>query len=426
MTAPALHLAVPVGMIAAGLLAGCASPTYVDKGEGDAVTLGLNDVTFQVHESYKKSPPDCVAVLPFTVKSPSDHPVAAEDVAKVRQSFYAHLSVQSKRTVKLERVDHELAEARDDRKALGERLKCGAVIEGQVSEYGNTFLAVYSRVAVGIEVRMIRVADNEVLWEGSHVAVSHGGSIPLDPVGLAMGMVDAASNMRDEQVLRVTDDVARRLVSTIPDNRVAALDDPGDPVPRIAASDPTDTPIPTPTIPPDDLALSEKLLADGDLAGALNAVNRALAANPTIAKGWFVKGRILMLEQDYAGAEPAIVKAVAMDRGNTKYLNALGAINAANGKADRALAAYRMALSADPADGFAWYNTAVIHYNQGNTVEAADGFYAAGLSYVKAADYVKAERALTDLNGLAKTGLPLSKKVKTLEDAIAAKTRSQS
>ena len=304
-----------------------------------------------------------------------------------------------------------------DHKALAERTKCPALMEGQITEYGSTFLGLYSRVAVGVDLKMVRAADGAVLWEGHHTASSNGGSIPLDPVGVAMAVADAASNMRDEQILRVTDDLARRLVSTIPDNKVVAMDDPVSEPPKLVQQHPVQAP------PVDDVAAGEKLLADGDHAGALAAADRAVTADPNRADGWFLMGRVLMLDKDYKGAEPAILKAVALDRGDAKYLNALGAVNAEKGATDRALAAYRMAVDADPTDGFAWYNAAVLHYNAGDPTEAADGFYAASLAYLKTADYAKAERALTDLKDIAKSGIPVQAKVQTIEDALSDLTR---
>lgn len=399
-------------------LAGCASPSFVDKGQGDDERglPGLSEVVFRVQDVYKASPPDCVAILPLTVKDPTDPVATPEEAAKVRLSLYAHLATQSKRGVRLERIDRILAETKG-RKVLGERLKCGAVLEGEITEYGSTFLGIYSRVAVGIDLKMTRTSDGALLWEGRHTAVSHGGSVPLDPIGVAMGVADAASNLRGEQILRVTDDVARRLVSTIPDNKVVALDDP--------ETEPTKAPSPQPTQAAlaDDLAVGEKLLAHGDDAGALAAADRAIAADPGRSKAWFLKGRVLMLERDFDGAEPAILKAVALDRTNASCLNALGAVNAQKGATDRALAAYRMAIDVDPADGFAWYNTAVIHYNAGDPVEAADGFYAAGLAYLKAADFTKAERALGDLKDLSNSGIPVQAKVRTIQDALSDLTR---
>jgi len=395
------------------LLAGCAEPNYVDQ-SADVPSVGLGpDVTFQVTDAFKASPPDCVAILPLTIKDGIQPLPAAEDAAKVRLSLYAHLSIQSKHGVRLERIDHVLAEVKDDRKALAEQIKCGALIEGEVTEYGSTFYGLYSRVAAGVDLKMTRAVDGVVLWQGHHTAVSHGCTLPLDPVGIAMGVVDAAGNMRDEQILRVTDDLTRRLVSTIPDNTVAALDDPMPEAAKLMA----------PVIVADDVLTGEKLLAEGDHAGALAAANRAIAADPNRADAWFLKGRVLMLDRDFSNAEPAIMKAVALNGGNAKYLNALGALNADKGATERALAAYRMAINADPADGFAWYNSAVIHFAAGNPSEAADSFYGAGLAYLKTGDYAKAERALADLRDLGKSGFPVQTKIKTIEDALSDMTR---
>ncbi len=403
-------LPVTLALIA---ITGCASPSYINKGEGETGWLGMNEVVFQVNDAYKANPPDCVAILPLTIKTPSQPMATPEDAAKVRLSLYAHLATQSKREVRLERIDHVLNQVKGDRKALAERIKCGTILEGEITEYGTTFLALYSRVAVGIDLKMVRAADGMVLWEGHHTAASHGGTIPLDPVGVAMGVLDAASNIRDEQILRVTDDLARRLVSTIPDNRVVALDDPVNEPPKQIQQ----------AAPADDLAVAEKLLAEGDHAGALVAADHAIAADPNRSGAWFIKGRILMLDRDYTQAEPAIIKAVALDRGNARYLNALGAVNAAKGANDRALAAYDMAISADSANGFAWYNSAVIHHNAGHPTEAADAFYGAGLAYLKTGDTAKAERALTDLKDIAKSGIPVQTKIRTIEGALTDLTR---
>jgi tetratricopeptide (TPR) repeat protein len=259
-----------------------------------------------------------------------------------------------------------------------------------------------------------------VLWEGRHVAISHGGSVPLDPVGIAITLFDAASNvLGEEQILRVTDDLSRRLVSTIPDSKVTALEDPA-PVEAVKAPPP-----PSPA-PLDPVAEAERLLAQGDHAGARAAADKALAADPNRADAWFMKARLAILERDYAQAEPAILKAVAHDRGNARYLNALGVVNAEKGLPERALAAYRMAIDAEAGNGFAWYNTGVLLINAGNPAEAADAFYGAGLAYIKAGDYAKAERALSELKDLGNAGIPAGPQIKTIEDALSDLTRRKS
>ena len=378
------------------VLTSCTRPNYVDQGAGDQDGLIGQDVTFQVLDAYKSSPPDCIAILPLSAPTP-------EQGAVVRQSLYAHLAIQSKRGVRLELVDHALAEAKGNVADAAKRLHCDAVIQGSVTDYGDRFLLVYSRVSVGVDLTMVRAADGEPLWRGRHVAVSLGGSLPLDLVGVGMSVADAVGNVTNqEQVLRLTDDVARRLVSTIPDNRVTALDEPAVIVPV-----------------PDDLAVAERLLAQGDAAGAMHMVQAVLdRGDGPDGAAWFLKGRLLLLDHDYSAAEAALIRAVALGGRRAEYMNALGVVATAKGDADRALAAYQMALDVDKSDGFAWYNSAVIHSQARRWGQSADCFYGAGLAYLKAKNYALAERCIGDLKGLSARNVPVQDKIKFLQDAL--------
>lgn len=378
-----------VALILPLLLAACSTPAYVDQGKAErAGALDLNPVLFQVHPAFGAAAPDCVAILPLAVAETGEPRATVADAARVRLSLYAHLLTQAKRGIRPERVDKVLAEVGGDRNTLGRRLNCAALMEGTVTEYGITFLGLYSSVTVGADLRLIRAADGAPLWQGRHVAANRDGGLPLDPVGLAMGLYGAIDNIRDEQVLRVTDDLARRLVSTIPDTASLALDDPGETPPvAVAVTDP--------------LAEAQRALAAGDHKAALAAAEQAIAADGGNAEAWFLKGRVLMLDGDGMAAEKAIVKAAALDRNNPRILNALGALAADRGDAPRALAAYRMAVDAAPANGFAWYNSAVLLAETGDPAEAADAFYAAALAYLKSGDPARTERALGQLRRLS-------------------------
>ncbi|MGE5517064.1 MAG: tetratricopeptide repeat protein [Bacteroidota bacterium] len=389
-------------------LAACSTPAYVDQGKAErAGVLDLNPVVFQVHPAFGPAAPDCIAVLPLAVAESGEPRPTGADAARVRLSLYAHLLTQAKRGIRPERVDKVLAEVKGDPVALGQRLNCAALMQGTVTEYGSTFLGLYSSVTVGADLRLVRAADGAVLWQGRHVAANRDGGVPLDPVGLAVGLYGAIDNIRDEQVLRVTDDLARRLVSTIPDTAPLALDDPGE-TPPVAAR------------PADPLAEARHALAAGEYKVALVAAEQAIAADGGNAEAWFLKGRVLMLDGDGTAAEKAIVKAAALDRHNPRILNALGALAADRGDAPRALAAYRMAIDAAPANGFAWYNSAVLLAEGGEAAEAADAFYAAALAYLKSGDPARAERSLGQLHRLS------DPRTATVETALARWSREAS
>ena len=455
------------------MLSGCASPSFVDKGKGDSSGNPFNDVLFQVHDAYKAAPPDCVAVLPFETSSEdSDEGITVDQTETVRRAFYAHLAPHGKRDIELPRINFVLSKIDDaektDLKIIAKKLNCGALVRGQVTEYGSNFYGVYSKVAVGADLKLLRASDGVILWEGSHVAQSHGGSVPLSPIGLAMGIFDASNNVREEQIYRIIDDLARRLVSTIPDDRIAVLDEPLTPV-NVASSEPEQkagsvedfmasleskpkdeqkasileaikdgrfgenqlSPLydKLTAISPDDATVHSSyanyLIDQGDYAGALKKAETSLALNDLDHSTHFLKGRVLIKLDNLDAADKAIVKAAALDDTNAGYLNGLGYVNSLRGNDDRALAAYRIAIQRDPSNGFAYYNTGVTLNNLGDTEEAADAFYGAGLAYIKTGNYGPATKALSDLKELAESGIDRTQEIKTLEDALLSLTNGE-
>ncbi|NQU58234.1 MAG: tetratricopeptide repeat protein, partial [Rhodospirillales bacterium] len=301
---------------------------------------------------------------------------------------------------------------------------------------------------------------------GKHVAQSHGGSVPLSPIGLAMGIVEASNNVREEQIYRIIDDLARRLVSTIPDNQIAVLDEPLSPL-KVASVKPEPKPASIEdfmasldnksvdeqktalleaikderfgedqavslydklvAVAPDDpsghSSYATYLVDQGDYSGALKQAEQSLVLDDKGHATQFLKGRILIKLDDLDGADQAMVKAAAFDEGNTEYLNGLGYVNSLRGNDDRALQAYEMAIQRDPANGFAYYNTGVTRQNLGDLEEAADYYYGAGIAYIKTEKYGPATKALTDLKELAKSGIDRSEEIKTLEDALLSLTK---
>ncbi len=174
------------------------------------------------------------------------------------------------------------------------------------------------------------------------------------------------------------------------------------------------------------MAIATWRLAEGDPAGALAAAKRASALDPKRGAAWFLQGRVLILQRSYASAEPPILKAVALEPGNARYLNGLGALNALRGARDRALAAYRMAIDADSADGFAWYNSGVLYLGANRPRDAADAFYGAGLAYLKTGDTARAEDAARQLEALSRQGVRCDADIAILRNALTQSSAARS
>ncbi len=212
-------------------ISGCAiSPTYVNDGdvsENKLDEVSLNPVHYKIEKSFKQSPPQCVAILPLRnalekeVVSEQDKKyklieLTAEGLEQLRWSLYSQLAPYAYRDVELAVVNKVLKHTsnKTDYAALGKALNCDAFLIGEVTDYHSGFFGVYSQTSIGVNMKLIRAKNQKVLWEGSHVATNRGGSVPLTPVDIVMGLYSATENLSEEQLVRVKDDVFRRLLST--------------------------------------------------------------------------------------------------------------------------------------------------------------------------------------------------------------------
>jgi len=186
----------------------------------------LFEGTYAADPFMKKNMPRTVAVLPFVNEAESQ-----KGSEEVRRGFYNHFSSLPFTDMQLQRVDSMLrkADLMDDPKALakktpqelGKILGVDAVVYGTVSNFDKLFLALYSQVSVGAEVRMYDTKTGHFLWSGKHTARTHEGGVATTPVGLIATVIATALNVRDIQLLRACDDLFRDMVKTIPAPTIA-------------------------------------------------------------------------------------------------------------------------------------------------------------------------------------------------------------
>lgn len=202
-------------------------PTYineatVDLKQSDQVSVS-NPVHFKFSPVFHHSPPKCIAVLPFKKQNqsallPKSVPdISQLELSQLRRVLYSHLAPHSFQDVELARVDKAIAQYGDlpvSYSRIANHLSCDSLLIGEVTDYETHFLGVYSRTSVGIKLKLMRASDQTILWQGRHVASSHADSLPLTPVDIAMGLYSASSNVSDEQIIRVGDDLFRRLLVT--------------------------------------------------------------------------------------------------------------------------------------------------------------------------------------------------------------------
>jgi hypothetical protein len=163
---------------------GCSTPAYVDKKDEGVSSYWPNKVEFQRNASVIEA--DCVSLIPFE----------GDKGGRLTKAFAAHLSVKAPIST-----------------------GCSVTLQGSVKTYRSDNAIVASRTAAGVNATL--VSDGKLLWSGEHTATMWGGGLPLDPFSALFSIVSAADNAREEQMSRVSDDLARRLVMTMPEFQLA-------------------------------------------------------------------------------------------------------------------------------------------------------------------------------------------------------------
>lgn len=206
--------------LAAFILQGCAA---INKGIGGKLS-GLDQKADELELSpdFEKNSPITVAILPF--ENVTDKKEAIEIV---RRSFYNHFASKKYHDVELHKVDTILMETGlyEDQKylklspeKLGNLMGADSIVYGKITEFSRVFLGVYSNIYVQLEAKLINTSTGEVLWRAKHRTVNHEGGVSFNPLSIISTIIRTSVNIRDIEFLRVTDDLCRVMVATVPDN----------------------------------------------------------------------------------------------------------------------------------------------------------------------------------------------------------------
>lgn len=201
--------------VCVSLITGCAT-RYVERNPGEQVlTDHFGDVVVsQSAEGFKKNPPTCLGVLPF-----SSRKAAFEPTEEVRKAIHSHLASTGIQLIPIQKIN-TLVDKKESQitnlRAIAQSTGCSTLLVGEVIESSSRFWGIYSEVKIGAMIKIVSANDGATIWEGKHIAVVRDGGIPLNPITVLTSAVSAGVNLRQEQVARTTHDLARRLVNAIP------------------------------------------------------------------------------------------------------------------------------------------------------------------------------------------------------------------
>ena len=393
---------------------GCANRVvYVDKGkqQDPTETPLTKKVVYKLHEDYQKNPIVCLAIFPFQFNDKLK--VSQQDKENLRKIFYAYIAPLGIQDIELSRLNYlQKKYPQDNFGKLTLRENCNSYFIGRINTYKISTLGLFSENTIGGTFSIYNADTNNLIWSASHIASSTGGKLPLNPIDIVVGVMDAAKNISEEQKFRVIGDLARRIVMTIPDYDLAPQamfkEDEKiefDKITVVITKDSVTTyindfdKILTSTIDLDEkinlieplfdelnynkkLKYSEFLIENNRYETALLKLNR-LDSSIENAHVFFLKSRALVATQNYDQADKEIIKAIKLNKKNYEYYNVLGFINSKNNKLDRSLAAYKMAIENNKSNAFAYFNSGIIYEILGSKDEAVDYLYTSGLLYFK-------------------------------------------
>ena len=365
---------------------------------------------YLIYEDFNKEAPNCIIVMPFEIENKDRININDINIKEMlRHTTYAHLSPLQYRDIEISKVDY-FYDLDNSIESLTSNLNCEYFMTGKIIRFTETDFKIYSNISV--EVKLALFKNKNILWHGNHRVDTHGGSIPLSPIGIAFGLADAARNLDSSQYVRVSDELIRKLIATLPDNNklqfAYSIEEESSQTllssnyivkkKESIISDNENYSNKTLeeliSLSKDQISFEEKIKILDEIAIrkpndillindynqflfdnkkyklAQEKINIQITNNLYNKQTYFLKGRLHLTLNELELAEQSFIKAIAIDKKDALSMNALGYVYSLNNKIFKAEAAYKMAISIDSENIFSYLNLGVLKINQGNYQEA--------------------------------------------------------
>lgn len=214
-------VAVAWAIAVAGLVGACAETRYTSFAEApppsdDLATLP-RVVAFERDPRLLSERPRCVLV-----QSASSESVDPQLAAIVEDSLVRYLSRRAASVVagsyrdRLAR-EHGLDPSQaPDLPKLARTARCDTVLAVRILDPEALYAVVIATYRLGLELQLVRIADEATLWRARHVTRRSEGGLPLGLSALTSAWSASAFAQDEETVHSLADDIARRLFATWP------------------------------------------------------------------------------------------------------------------------------------------------------------------------------------------------------------------
>ena len=199
------------------------------------------DKEFEISEKFYTDPPRKIAILPFdnlvggnyilnSVPIPrfSDEETEGWNwtyANRLRRFFFGHFAAREFIDIELMYVDKMLQALKIltpnelykiPAQELGEILGADALIYGKVTEYKNSYYALYKQIKIGLSIKCVSTKDGSILFEGEQVRHDKDIRVATNPFDFVIAAFQNSMSMRDIYAARASEEVVRELVLRIP------------------------------------------------------------------------------------------------------------------------------------------------------------------------------------------------------------------
>ncbi len=206
------------------LLAGCTETQYTAYGNAEEDSTGMltRNVEFEVTGDYYREFPDCAVVMPFLVGGERherslviENAIARQLTGRLSRTIGPKEREKMARSWGIDTLNH------DDMRVFSRQAQCRYLVEATPWGGDSIYVVFWTQSRIGLEMRMVRAFDDELLWRARHVATRSDGGLPLSPISAVVSLVTAAHLKTDGDVDdSLAHDAVRRMVLTLPDSRI--------------------------------------------------------------------------------------------------------------------------------------------------------------------------------------------------------------
>ena len=201
------------------VLGGCYTTTYHPYDREPAGPAFLErQVAFEVTAAFYETPGDCIVVLPL--QNLNDPPVRET----IEAALARHLTERVPRVIapaERQRLVRDLGLDLEDPAAwshFAAATACHRGLATWLTQSREDYLLVWAQNSLGLEAALLHLKDRQLLWRARHTGQRSDGGLPLSPLSLVIESVSASGFVMDDEIQpALADEVARRLLTTLPD-----------------------------------------------------------------------------------------------------------------------------------------------------------------------------------------------------------------